>query len=171
MSYVTVDVLQCFSGIGHGQVCVHDKLQSTWSLVVMKTIFAGVKGQEAVLPEGAGAAKDNSDRGGDTETDRYTRTSGEKDTCLVGTFYWRRIGWRRAFHTSACIPAQRKKRTGAITTTSSVPLLSSYLSHTCLPLHHLLFGYSCLLFPIPLIVVQAVSIPVKYVKVVDSHLK
>lgn len=87
MSYVTVDVLQCFSGIGHGQVCVHDKLQSTWSLVVMKTIFAGVKGQEAVLPEGAGAAKDNSDRGGDTETDRYTRTSGEKDTCLVGTFY------------------------------------------------------------------------------------
>ena len=74
VSYVAVDVLQCLSGVGHRQVCVHDKLQSTGSLVVMKTVLAGLKGQEAVLPEDTQAAKDHRQvrvrQTGEDETDR-----------------------------------------------------------------------------------------------------
>ena len=75
MSYVAVYVLQSLSGVADGQVCVQDKLQSTGSLIVMKTILAGLKGQEAVLPEDRQAAKDHRQETGrwtDRQTDRET---------------------------------------------------------------------------------------------------
>lgn len=59
MSYVAVDVLECVSSVGHRQVSVQYKLQSARSLVIVKAIFAGLKGKEAVFPEEEPAAKDN----------------------------------------------------------------------------------------------------------------
>ena len=79
MSYVAVYVLQSLSGVADGQVCVQDKLQSTGSLIVMKTILAGLKGQEAVLPEDRQAAKDHRQEG-DRQTDRQTERQRDRQT-------------------------------------------------------------------------------------------
>lgn len=59
MSYVAVYVLEGVSSVGHGQVSVEDKLQPARSLVIVKTILAGLKGKEAVFPDEGWAAKDN----------------------------------------------------------------------------------------------------------------
>lgn len=58
-SYIAVDLLQRLSGVGHREVSVHDKPQPTRGLVVVEAILAGLKGQEAVLPEVGKAAKVN----------------------------------------------------------------------------------------------------------------
>lgn len=59
VSYVAVYVLQCVSGIGHRQVSVQYKLQSTRSLIIMKAIFAGLEGEEAIFPDERRAAKEH----------------------------------------------------------------------------------------------------------------
>ncbi len=71
VSYVAIYVLQRLSGIGHRQVGVHDEPQSTWSLVVVKTILAGLKGQKALLPEERQAAKDHRQAGRKTGRKMY----------------------------------------------------------------------------------------------------
>lgn len=59
LSYIAIDVLQRLSGVGHREVSVHNKPQSTGSLVVMEAVLACLKGQEAILPEDRQAAKDH----------------------------------------------------------------------------------------------------------------
>lgn len=59
MSHIAVDLLQRLSGVGHREVSVHDEPQPTGSLVVMETVLACLKGQEAVLPAVEQVAKDS----------------------------------------------------------------------------------------------------------------
>lgn len=58
-SHVAVDVLESVSGTGHRQVGVQDKLESTRSLVIMKPVFAGLEGEEAIFPGERRAAKEH----------------------------------------------------------------------------------------------------------------
>lgn len=80
VAHAAVDVLQCLSGVGDGQVSVHHKPQATGSLVVVETVLAGLEGHEALFPEDRQAAKDHRLAGREAETGRQADRQRQAET-------------------------------------------------------------------------------------------